>query len=214
MFEFDKIEDFKDHISKSIPGYNILNNIILSLCEYYKVEDHPIYDLGCSDGKLLIDIDHPFQYKIGVDNSYKLLHSTFTDSDNFFKQYCDLKDFEFNDIPCIVLSIFTMQFLSIELRKKLIKETYRNLLHGGCFIIAEKVYEENGKIQELSTMSFYDFKKQSFSAEEILEKEKQLRVHLRPLTSEENINILKEVGFKQVHKFFKILNFEAYLCIK
>lgn len=45
-FDFNTIENFDDHIEKSIPNYNILIDFIKSISQYFYVENTNIYDLG------------------------------------------------------------------------------------------------------------------------------------------------------------------------
>jgi hypothetical protein len=48
QFDFNKIDDFDDHINKSIPNYDLLIDSIKSMSEYFYVKSASIYDLGCS----------------------------------------------------------------------------------------------------------------------------------------------------------------------
>jgi len=51
-FEFDKevAEVFEDMISRSVPGYTTILDMIAILAENYIQENSKIYDLGCSLG--------------------------------------------------------------------------------------------------------------------------------------------------------------------
>ena len=65
-FSFDTINDFDNHIIKSIPNYDILFSSIKSISEYFFCENTNVYDLGCSTGKLLKSINNNCN-KIGYD---------------------------------------------------------------------------------------------------------------------------------------------------
>jgi len=60
---------------------------------------------------------------------------------------------------------------------------YDNLIDGGAFVRSEKIFAQNAKVQDMMNSLYYDLKKQSFSEQEILDKEKELR-HLAKLTTE------------------------------
>jgi tRNA (cmo5U34)-methyltransferase len=212
-FSFDTIENFRNHISLSIPSYDILCNAIISITEYFKTVEHNIYDLGCSDGYLLSKINHSTGKKIGIDISDNLLPKTYDANTIIVKK--DLNQ-GFNDYksPCIIYSIFTLQFLNKNIRQELINDIYNSLDIGGAFIVAEKVYGIDGMSQYILNLSYFDFKRKSFESKEILDKEYDIRHQLKPFTTKENLEMIKKAGFNNIYCFYKMFNFEAYLCIK
>lgn len=209
-FSFDTIKDFDSHILKSIPDYDKLMNLILNISEYFLLSDSNVYDIGCSTGKLLKSIQTDKKInRIGIDYSENLLPK----SDNIKFLNIDLnKPFTFNNAS-IVYSIFTMQFIEKRNRLNLINSIYDGLLDGSIFIIAEKVYSDYPIIQDMNTFLYYGFKKENFTNDEILNKEKDLRSIMRLNTSKEN-DILLKSKFGIVETFWKHLNFEAKVCIK
>lgn len=208
-FDFNTIQDFDNHIDKSIPNYNILISTILSISDYFITKDTTIYDLGCSTGKLLLDIDYP-NLKIGYDNSNlmpkhsNIVHFIETDLNNIF---------EITN-ACIVYSIFTMQFLNRDSRYNYCETVYNGLNEGGAFILCEKIYQENGLIQEILSFSHYDYKLKHFSAKEIIDKEKDLRYIMKPNTLIQNVELLKKVGFKNISTFWQSYNFVGLIAVK
>jgi len=198
MTFFSEIKEFDSHIKKSIPNYELLHNAVVGMSDYFKSESYPIYDLGCSTGNLLKAIDHP--HKIGIDNQMGIgLNADLN------------KPFVF-DKSCIIISLFTMQFLEKSARKPLIKSIYESLIEGGAFIFAEKVYSEEGMIQDIFTFPYYEFKSKNFSSSEILSKEKEIRGIMKPNTTKQNLAYLED--FSSVSMFYKFFNFECYLCVK
>lgn len=61
---------------------------------------------------------------------------------------------------------------------------------------------------------YYDFKRNNFNDTDILDKNVSLRGIMKPLTLEENINILKESGFSEYEVFLKYNNFVGIMAIK
>jgi tRNA (cmo5U34)-methyltransferase len=208
-FDFNTIQDFDNHILKSIPNYDVLINTILSMSEYFITKDTIIYDLGCSTGKLLKLIPYP-NLKIGYDNA-KLMPQN--DSEVDFKT-TDLNGiFEIKN-ACIAYSIFTMQFLNRMSRARFCKIVYDGLNDGGAFVLCEKIYQENGMMQEVLSFSHYDYKCNHFTEEEIVKKERDLRYIMKPNTLEQNIILLQDVGFKTITTFWQSYNFIGIIAIK
>lgn len=205
-FSFDTIENFDDHIDRSIPNYDILSSMVRSVGGYFFVSGENIYDLGCSTGKLLksIDTDCP---KIGYD-----IASLLPQDDGFYP--VDLNgDFEIKN-ACLVYSIFTMQFLKPSRRLNYLKTIYDGLNDGGALIISEKVYRSSGKIQEIMSFSYYDYKLKSFSPEEILSKEADLRYIMKPMNDNDLTRLIIDAGFKDVDILWQSFNFKCLIAIK
>lgn len=206
-FDFNTIEDFDNHISGSIYGYDLLYKLIISLIDFY-IFKGKVYDLGCTTGKLLNIINEKFNIDcIGYDitdsnfmptrEGVKLIKSDITQ---------DLK----LENPDVVLSIFTLQFIEYSYRLDILNTIKDALNKTGVFIFCEK---ERSSFDHKFEFANYQNKMSNFSAEEILEKERKLRTVMHPLYSQDNKRLLKEAGFK-FDIFFKSLNFTGYICTK
>jgi len=211
-FSFDTIQDFDDHILKSIPNYDILFQMILSMSNYFVEDGKKIYDLGCSTGKLLKSL--PFkQHKVGYDLAENLLPNEDTLGDLLFVKKDLNQDFDVNDAS-LVYSIFTMQFLRRDRRNNYLKNIYNGLTNGGALILCEKVYQEHGVMQEMFTFSQYDYKVKSFDAQEILNKEKDLRLIMKPDGYLELLERVRSAGFEKISFFWQSFNFIGIIAIK
>jgi len=205
-FDFNTIQDFDEHIMKSIPNYDQLISAIKSISEYFFAKDTTVYDLGCSTGKLLLSLNTTCK-KVGYDNARIMpeedgLHSV------------DLnEDFEIRNAS-VVYSIFTMQFLNPGARRKYLETIYSGLNPGGALIICEKVYCDAGIIQEILAFSHYDYKVKQFSEKEIIQKERDLRFIMKPNTESDLDEMLHSAGFYTTAVFWKMFNFKGILAIK
>ena len=209
QFSFDTIENFDEHINKSIPNYDILLKSINSISQYFISKDSRIYDLGCSTGKLLKSLDNN-NIKIGYDEA--LLMPKNHENVTFSK--VDLNaDFEVKDAS-VVYSIFTMQFLNIDSRQNYCETVYRGLKKGGAFILCEKIFQESGFLQEVLSFSHYDYKHKHFTSDEIISKERDLRYIMKPLSYNDNIELLKKAGFTKITQFWQSYNFIGLIAIK
>lgn len=204
---FKRSADFDEHINSSIPNYSLLVESAKSIAEYFYSENAVIFDLGCSTGEMLRSIDTKCK-KRGVDYSTLL-----PKADERFENI----DLNKNDVvvnACVVFSLFTMQFLHTTRRRAFIEGIRKGLIDGGALIIAEKVYQQNGRAQEILTFSHYEQKRKSFSSDDILDKEKALRQVMKPMNESDLESMLRESGFSVVTSFWQSFNFKAYLCIK
>ena len=214
-FDFNTITNFDDHIKKSIPNYEILLETILSISDYFISNDSHVYDLGCSTGKLLKLLDPSKDIiKHGFDNS-KLMPKI----DEGAWGRINFKEVDLNgDFSLInaslVYSIFTLQFLKRERRGAFCDHVYKGLNKGGAFILCEKIYQEGGMMQEVMAFSHYDYKCKHFSEEEIIKKERDLRLIMKPNTLKQNMELLKESGFEAITPFWQSFNFIGLIAIK
>jgi tRNA (cmo5U34)-methyltransferase len=210
-FSFDTIDNFDDHIAKSIPNYHLLADSIRDLSTFFVKEDYSVVDLGCSTGALLESI--PFEGdKLGIDISSNLLPESH-DNVQFVRK--DLRSIHnFGKTPSLILSIFTLQFLPLGDRQTILNLVYEELAEGGGFVWAEKCHEEDGELENVFNFAYYDFKNKHFTSNEIMSKERDLRPLMKTKTAEENIAMAVEAGFDKGACFWKFYNFEAWLFIK
>lgn len=211
-FSFDTISNFDNHISSSINGYKLLDELIINLSSFWTKKGTTIIDIGCTSGRLIDALNriNPDCECIGYD---------ITDH-NFIKDTpatLQILDISNNSVSLprsgLILSIFTLQFIELEKRALVLQRIYDSLSASGAFIIAEKEISKIGLIQEAFTFANYDYKRANFTPEEILSKEKDLRKIMNCLQDGENVKLFRSVGFKP-HQFYQGLNFKAWICLK
>jgi tRNA (cmo5U34)-methyltransferase len=214
QFSFDTILNFDNHISGSIKGYILLDELIVNVSSFFAKRGERIIDFGCTSGRLISKLAafYPDCSCIGID----ITDHNFIENSNAILQKADITSNDFNIPSCnLALSIFTLQFLSYPYRVQFLKRVYQALNPAGAFIVCEKEISRDGQIQEVMTFANYDYKKGNFTADEILEKEKDLRKIMNCLRFGENENLLRQmIGFKTVEPFFQSLNFRGWICIK
>ena len=232
-WEFNKsvTDCFEDMLSRSIPQYDIMRDSVANLVydiiknQKYKKENFNILDIGCSDGLMIEKLMNRFNNEgnyTGIDISEPMLQKAkyrFLDDiingkvkiDN-----CDLR----TDYPSgyydAVTSVLSIQFTPIEYRQHIIQNIYNSLSpSNGCFIMVEKVLGNTDSINKLFVKNYYDMKKQNGYTEEQIERKRlSLEGVLVPVTSDWNIDLLKQAGFRQVDVFWKWMNFVGYIAIK
>lgn len=227
---------FDEHIENSIRGYGDLWNDILKISEYYVEDDINVYDIGCSTGKLLraMQVQHaPYAPRcnyIGIEiesdffqdaagegattgtsghkKTQALINSQYL---TFIEE--DVKNTAFTNAN-LVTSVFSLQFMSQRDRLDTIRAIYKGLNPGGAFIFAEKTVSASSRIQAIRTFTYYDYKRQTFSYEDIMTKEQELRHMMKPNTHGELIEMVTEAGFKEVDSFWQNHGFTGYIALK
>ena len=208
-FDFNKIKDFDKHIDLSIPNYGWLNDQIVNFSQYFIERFTNVYDIGCSTGKLLkrlqttLDVDY-----YGIDNSTLLPKANGVI--NFIKE--DLRQYNGYLNASFITSIFTLQFMERAERKKLIKKIEAGLNKYGAFIICEKTYSNSPMMQDIINSMYYKFKENSFSSQEILKKERELRYNLKMLKLDDILNELRVIGEPEI--FWRSFNFVGCIVVK
>jgi tRNA (cmo5U34)-methyltransferase len=190
--------------------------MIITMSRFFIQDNTTVYDLGCSTGRTLKKLKEENWAKnitfIGIDKEERF-SKHWKDADI---QYLieDLKNYKFKKNSSLMLSMFTLQFLTTYERKNILKEIYESLITNGALILCEKVYSEDPLIQDVFTFSNYDYKTKYFSHEEILNKEKELRAAMNILGINNLIDEIKDIGFKRVDCFWKAYNFIGLLVVK
>jgi tRNA (cmo5U34)-methyltransferase len=210
-------EGFDEHINWSIRGYQNLLNDVVSFSRYFIEDDTNVVDIGCSTGKLtqaLIEHNNdlmPNANYIGVE-----IAEGFREALNDRSFTCildDIRNYDFKNCS-LVTSIFTLQFMPKKDRQTVIEKIYDGLNVGGGFIFSEKIDCVNSRLQDMITFNYYDFKREQFDTEDIMNKERTLRHMLKPNTWKEIEEMILNAGFKTVEQFWRNHNFLGAIAIK
>lgn len=214
-FDFFTITDFDSHIEKSIPGHSQLVNNIESLSTHFLTKHSKYLDVGTSTGKLPSIINNKINCECyGIDNSENLINQGKYENVIYIND--DIYEYDFTNEYDMITVLFTLQFLSIADRSRILKNLYDSLSSHGALIIAEKFYCKTAKLQDVFTFSYYDFKKINFTADEILKKEYDIRNKMNLVTVDTLMNELIEIGFniKNIECFWTNYQFSAFIAIK
>ncbi|MGD9211266.1 MAG: carboxy-S-adenosyl-L-methionine synthase CmoA [Desulfobacteraceae bacterium] len=227
-FEFNQevVKVFDDMIHRSIPGYkDIINNQVQLIHRFYQ-PNTLIFDLGCSHGNLGIQLCRQFpQMKftmIAADNSPAMLTSyanRLTDKPNRQKIHLcciDISNLRLTkSSTSIVVINFTLQFLPVSQREKLIKMIHTALKPGGILLFSEKIFHIDRRLDELQKEFHHCFKrKNGYSDLEISQKREALENVLIPETIEAHSERLERTGFNGHDIWYKCFNFCSWICIK
>jgi tRNA (cmo5U34)-methyltransferase len=214
-WEFDDnvAEQFDKHVSQSIPSYRKIQDHVTKISDWFLAgnDREVVYDLGCATGttiKRLIetrDRSDLVRY-VGIDEARPMLKQAeekvgVYDSVRLVEQDLTVRP-RFPDAS-LIISLFTLSFLSEGERRRLLNAAYSDLDSGGALIFVEKTYPEHARFQAMFREHYFDYKQQHFEPGEVLDKAKSLRGQLRPLTRSEYRNMLSEAGFNIIEPFYQ-----------
>jgi tRNA (cmo5U34)-methyltransferase len=223
-WRFDKnvSQAFDSHVHKSVPFYAEIQRMVIELSEYF-VRDHSVvYDLGSSTGTTLDLLSSVHAGKedvqfIGFDLSKFMIKEARkkVNRPNVRFHHKNIMDVEFSPPANFLTSLFTIQFLTLAERRTLLTRINEGLTEGGGVLIVEKVSAEHSCFEDIWAELYWDFKRrQGLTPEQILEKANSIRGVLKPLTADENIDLLWQTGYSQVEVFFKWYNWAGFLAVK
>lgn len=222
-FEFDEAvaSVFDDMLSRSVPFYDEVRKLVISLILARQKEGMKVLDLGASTAKFLLDLDSkksvPMKLK-GLDNSQAMLDRAIQKAQAFGSnielELADMLHYTYQEEDVIVAN-YTLQFIRPIQRLELIKTLYNGLNDDGIFIFSEKVVFEDKTLDKEIIDIYYNYKKdQGYSEYEIAQKREALENVLIPFTIKENIQMCKDAGFSQVETLFQWGNFVTFLVKK
>ena len=214
-------EGFDTHIDTSIRGYNDLWQDVVDISQYFVENGTTVVDIGCSTGKMLKSMIAqntfaPNAYYDGVEIEEEFYNLYAEDEKNFHNLTYfrgDVHDYNFGNCS-YVTSIFSLQFMPHRDRKEVIRKVYDGLNPGGAFVFAEKTMPENVRIHEIRTFTYYDFKRKTFTTDDIMDKEKQLRHMTKPSTRAELVEMCRWAGFEAIDTFWQNHAFTAFIALK
>lgn len=204
---------FPDMISRSVPGYAAIINMIELLTRMHARPGTRLYDLGCSLGAASLamarGLVHPDCRIVAVDNAPAMLERARAHAGDAPIDFvlADIRDVAIRDASLVVLN-FTLQFLPREARPGLLRRVREGLRPGGVLILSEKI--AGGTPQEDAALveMHHAFKRQQgYSELEISRKRAALERVLLPESRDEHLRRLEGVGFGHAHVWFQCFNF-------
>ncbi|HXJ55487.1 MAG TPA: carboxy-S-adenosyl-L-methionine synthase CmoA [Verrucomicrobiae bacterium] len=215
---------FDDMLDRSVPFYQEIQRMIAEMATDFAAEGTNIYDLGCSTGNTLLNLDGAVGKGvklIGVDYSEEMLARCREKLTRHGLQHehelicADLNQGASILNASMVLMVLTLQFVRPLYRDTLIKTILQGLNENGCLILVEKVLCEDSVFNRLFIKYYYEMKKRhGYSEMEIAKKREALENVLIPYKLMENREMLLRAGFRYCDVFFKWYNFCGIVALK
>jgi len=222
-FEFDEAvaSVFDDMLSRSVPFYDEVRSLIISVILAEQDNGKRVLDLGSSTAKLLLDLSRKMSTEMelkGIDNSQAMLKRAREKSQAFGAditlEYGDMLEYNYKNED-IVVANYTLQFIRPIERIALIGKIYEGLKDNGIFIFSEKVVFTDKRLDKQLIDIYYQYKKtQGYSDYEIAQKREALENVLIPFTIDENIKMCKDAGFRSIDTLFQWANFVTFVAKK
>lgn len=218
-FDETIVNDFDEHVRQSVPLYEIFHKSLIDLSRFFIRKGTKIIDVGTSTGFFIKSLyetelkrDNTF---VGIDIEPAMVNECkkrFEKDDISFLE-ADAMDIDYSEAS-VVSMILVLQFIEKEKRWKLLKKIYDDIEDDSCLLIVEKIRTSNIVLNDAYNDLYYDFKiSKGLTPDDILKKNQSLRGIMKPLTLEENIKILTDIGFK-VDVNVKFNNFVSMIAVK
>jgi len=225
-FSFDErvVSVFPDMISRSVPGYGTMIEMIGVLAARYARPGTNLYDLGCSLGAATLAmaalVPHRDCQVIAIDNSAAMLSR----AEQLIGEAspalpvtllnADIRKVSLTNASVAVLN-FTLQFLPLQDRDTLIGKVSDALGTGDILVLSEKIRYEDPAEDQLQQALHHAFKRNNgYSDLEISQKRTALENVLIPETLAEHEQRLRRAGFRQVHVWFRCFNFLSLVAVR
>ncbi|MFT6407257.1 MAG: tRNA (cmo5U34)-methyltransferase [Arenicella sp.] len=226
-FVFDKrvASVFADMISRSVPGYQQILEMLPTLTRRFSTQNSNYYDLGCSLGAGMLamaeGLGQTSAHLIGVDNSRAMIEQAERNllilepkSASYSLLEQDLLDTKIESAAMVLMN-FTLQFVPLIKRDSLIEKIYVGLLDGGSLVLSEKIRFDDDKTNNALIDIHHQYKSdQGYSQMEISQKRDAIVNVLIPETLETHVKRLKNAGFNVVTPWVQNLQFISILAIK
>lgn len=212
---------FDGHVVKSVPFYNEGHEVVLQLSDFFLKEGSICYELGCSTGALTEKLGKRFLNRgvqfIGLDCESDMVaqaQKKCQDIDIVEVLHTDIIEHDLQKSD-LIISYYTIQFVSPKYRQALIDKLYQSLNWGGALLLFEKVRAPDARFQDMMTQLYSNFKiSKGYTPAEILGKANSLKGVLEPFSTQGNLDLLQRAGFVDIMTVFKYLCFEGFLAIK
>lgn len=224
-WEFDQevTDVFDDMLSRSIPDYRGMREVVTDVAVKFARPGTEIIDLGCSRGGALAAIAErkPENVRfIGIERSASMAAAAREDLARLDIDVeileLDLRS-EFPEVTSCsaILSVLTLQFIPVEYRQRVLGKVFAALEPGGCFVLVEKVLSESLEAGKLMT-EIYEEKKLAagYSMEQVNSKKRSLEGVLVPVTARWNAELMAGAGFSSVECIWRNLQFACWVAVK
>lgn len=223
-FDGDVTEAFDDMLERSIPSYQQMRQLCFSLgCRFVR-DKTAVIDLGCSRGEAMapfVDRYGALVHHVGVEVSPPMLAAARERWRGMID--CGVVSIRDDDLRAsyppfkasLTLAVLTIQFTPIEHRQRIMRRAYEHLLPGGAMILVEKVMGSTAETDDILAAEYWKMKEANgYTKDQIDRKRLALEGVLVPVTAAWNEQLLASAGFRQVERFWQVLNFAGWVAVK
>jgi tRNA (cmo5U34)-methyltransferase len=218
---------FEDMINRSVPGYATIIKMIGTLSARYVQPHSRLYDMGCSLGAATLAMRQQLLETpctiVAIDNSEPMLvrfeallaKQRLHDTGPVIELKCeDILAIDIHDASVVVLN-FTLQFIPLAKRQKLMQKIAAGMRKGALLIVSEKILSPDQDLNELCVELHHRFKaEQGYSDLEISSKRAAIENVLIPETINAHEERIRNAGFSSFAVWFQCFNFASFVAVK
>lgn len=223
-FDNDVVAVFPDMIRRSVPGYETVIAMSGLLAGRYARSGSCVYDLGCSLGATTLSMRRHITVAdckiIGIDNSPAMIErcqeliAMDDGAASVELRENDILDTELAGASMVVLN-YTLQFVPLEERQRLLQRIADALMPGGILVLSEKVVFPDETLNQLNIDLHHDFKRaHGYSDLEIAGKRDSIENVLVPESLDQHRQRLRNAGFGSSDVWFQCFNFASIIALK
>ena len=215
-FNEEVAQCFDQHVRQSVFMYDEFHKSIINMSNWFIEDNTNILDVGTSTGELLMKLPYNESCNyIGIDTEGSMINKAQEKLGEKYKlQVGNILDYKIINCSLITM-VLVLQFIKNKDKELALQNIYNSLNKGGAFMFVDKVKTPILDIHDMYNDLYYDFKRDNnLTDKEILDKNVSLRGVQKCLTVEENIQLMKNVGFKNIDIFLKYNNFVGIIALK
>jgi len=225
-FDQQVTDAFDDMLERSIPAYNTMRDLTRSLAIRYVQPGTDVVDLGSSRGAAiapLVDVNPTlgasgFWLSEVAPPMLAALHARFAReiADGLVRVGAtDLRHAYPDARASVTLCVLTLQFVPIEYRWQVLQRAFDHTVERGVLLLVEKVLGEGASLHETFDAEYLRFKSgNAYTDEQIARKKASLEGVLVSVSAEENVRMLRGVGFRHVDCYWRWLNFAGWVAVR
>jgi tRNA (cmo5U34)-methyltransferase len=212
---------YDDYIVKVVPNHGEMLDALVNSMPFPPDKPIRIVELGCGTGMATGNIIRKFPnaHLKCIDISQDMLNvakKKFTAFPNIEFELADYTEYNIAGKYDAVVSFLSFMYLANdETRKALFKKVYDVLVPEGFFVSGEVNVSRNKHYQEVCMEKWMEHMRKSYSDEfiktEVLEKAKK---HANESVLTDEIQYLKDIGFRQIDVFWRYYGYSVYGAIK
>lgn len=224
QFNNDVAEVFTDMITRSVPGYTLMLDVLGVLAEQIVKDNDTCYDIGCSLGASTLALRQNIFAEnchiIAVDSAKAMLErcEKVLERDNSKTPVtltCEkAQQLTFQPMKLCSMNL-TLQFIPQDERLALLQHIAQHTVEGGALFLSEKViFDDTFKQNELTDLHHQFKKHQGYSDLEIAQKRQSIENVLVPESIEAHKQRLLDAGFSKVILALQCFTFVGFIAYK
>lgn len=211
-------EDFSNYVRTQVHYYQDILEHTVKIGEWFLSQNTTHFlDFGCGNGELSSMMLERFPgYVTFIDSSPDMMSKAYNSTSDYTRRA--------DGFNCINETSYFYNFVAVNLvlqfnrrsaRLPILQSIYERMVEGGGIVITEKCQSESILTSRIHTSILHNYKlSKGVTHKEVIEKDESINGILVPLTVEENIQLIKDAGFKNVEVMFKFGEFVMFMAVK